>query len=157
MNDTSGNPSVRNTFPNPEKESNSAAVRLFKLRRTADAFHKFHLTLTLLTFILEEHESAKKKGDLTSQVGDSSTTFTYFSHILSLLPWQVSEDIVTQAKEMSLTCLSNMAACHFQWANHPQVAKLASRVLEKQPANVKLLYRRGVAHLEMRDFEAARK
>ena len=36
------------------------------------------------------------------------------------------------------------------------VVDLATKVLEDQPDNVKLLYRRGVSHLEMKDFEAAK-
>lgn len=57
---------------------------------------------------------------------------------------------------MRLTCLSNLAACQFQWGNYRYVADLATKVLDRQPDNVKLLYRRGVAHLEMKDFEAAK-
>ncbi len=102
-----------------------------------DAFHKFHLTLTLLTFILEDETAKKRK-----KASDKAC--------------QVSE-VLSQASEISQTCLSNLAACHFRWGNHALVGRLASKVLEKQPANVKLLYRRGVANLEMRDFEAVRK
>ena len=35
-----------------------------------------------------------------------------------------------------------------QWGNYTYVIELASRVLERQPDNVKLLYRRGVSYLE---------
>lgn len=41
------------------KEANSAAVMLFKTQRYLDAFHKFHLALTLLTYVVEE-ERAKE-------------------------------------------------------------------------------------------------
>ncbi len=135
------------------QEANAAAVRLFKLGRTVDAFHKFHLTLTLLTFVVDEAEAAKKKADRREREeggkpdsGDPAAAGGS----------NVSDDLAKQASDLSLTCLSNLAACHFQWGNHAFVAKLASRVLERQPANVKLLYRRGVARLEMRDFEASR-
>ena len=48
-------------------------------------------------------------------------------------------------------------ACHqfcspLQWGNYSYVIELASRVLERQPDNVKLLYRRGVSHLEKNEF-----
>ena len=56
-----------------------------------------------------------------------------------------------------MTCYSNLAACQFQWGNHSHVICLANEVLESNPDNVKLLYRRGVAHLETKDFDAARR
>ena len=39
-----------------------------------------------------------------------------------------------------------------QWGNYTYVIELASRVLERQPDNVKLLYRRGVSYLEKSEY-----
>ena len=111
------------------KEANSAAVRLFKTQRFLDSFHKFHLALTLLTYVVEEEKAKKEEKDA---------------------------EILAVAQEMRLTCFSNLAACQFQWGNFTLVVDLATKVLEDQPDNVKLLYRRGVSHLEMKDFEAAK-
>ena len=104
------------------REANAAAVRLFKAKRTLDAFHKFHLTLTLLTYVLEE----------SGGKGEEAAT-------------------AAAADDLRLTCYSNLAACQFQFRNFAHVVSLASRVLERQPDNVKLLYRRGVARLETKD------
>ncbi len=135
------------------QEANAAAIRLFKLKRTVDAFHKFHLALTLLTFVLQEDEEARRNRE--KETSSTSSTSPGVSSRSSARP--VPEEIMRQAKEMALTCQSNLAACHFQWGNHAFVARLATKVLEKQPANVKMLYRRGVAYLEMKDFDASRR
>ena len=52
-----------------------------------------------------------------------------------------------------MSCLNNMAACHFQWYNHEAVVSLSSRVLELQPDQVKALYRRGVSFLRMNEYD----
>ncbi len=106
------------------KEANSAAVRLFKTRRTFDAFHKFHLTLTLLSYVVEEEPA------------DSMLS--------------------SEAVDLRLTCYGNLTACQFQFKNYGHVESLATKVLERHPDNVKLLYRRGVARLELGEFDAAR-
>ena len=113
------------------KEINCGAVRLFKSHRYYDAFRKFQLTLKLLTFILEELEAKEvKEADLL---------------------------IAQEAEDLSLTCYSNIAACQFQWNNYGHVIQLTSKVLAKQAENVKLLYRRGVAYLKLKEFEESKR
>ena len=56
--------------------------------------------------------------------------------------------IATPAQEL----FTNADPSLLQWGNYTYVIELASRVLERQPDNVKLLYRRGVAHLEKNEF-----
>ncbi len=116
------------------KEISASAVRLFKMGRVLDSFHKFHLALKLLTFVLEKDRQKTDADDVT-----------------------VDPSLVSQARDMTSTCYSNLAACHFQWGNHEHVVKLAGRVLATQSDNVKMLYRRGVAYLAMKDFEEAQK
>lgn len=112
------------------KEINLGAVRLFKTQRYLDAFRKFQVTLKLLTFIMEEVKEVETDED--------------------------RENLLAQAEDLSLTCYSNIAACQFQWNNFKLVIDLTSKVLEKQPDNVKLLYRRGVAYLERKEFEESK-
>ncbi len=111
------------------KEANADAVALFKAKRRLDAFVKFRLTLTLLTFVLEAEVGTEK---------------------------EEKEKLVAEAEDLRMTCLSNLAACHFQWGNYAFVIDLASKVLARQADNVKLLYRRGVAHLERSEFAEAK-
>jgi hypothetical protein len=58
----------------------------------------FRLTLTLLTFVLENS-------------GDA----------------ECSPELFSEAEDLSLTCYSNLAACQFQWGNHKHVIELATR------------------------------
>jgi len=119
------------------KEVSAAAVRLFQVKRTADAFQKFGLTLTLLTFAADVDRRGTKD--------------------------DVQSEAQKAALELRTMCYSNLTACHFQWGNYAQVARLATLALEDEQSlptvanSVKLLYRRGVARLKMKDFVEARK
>ena len=49
----------------------------------------------------------------------------------------------------------NEAQCHLKLSEAPQAVELCSRVLERDPANVKGLYRRALAHAQLAEHGAA--
>ena len=59
------------------KEANASAIVLFKAGRCLDAFHKFHLTMTLLSYVIDEEEDkearAKKRRKEKEKNGDKVT------------------------------------------------------------------------------------
>ena len=48
-----------------------------------------------------------------------------------------------------------MLRLFFKWKNYSSVIQLSDLVLKEEPNLVKTLYRRGVAHLELANFEKA--
>ena len=46
-----------------------------------------------------------------------------------------------EAQRLRLSCLNNLAACHFQWGHHHTVIQLSSAVLDINTDMVKALYR----------------
>ena len=55
------------------------------------------------------------------------------------------------------TLLLNEAQCRLQLQQPQEAAQLCSRVLEREPENVKALYRRALANLELAEFVEARR
>uniref|UniRef100_A0A8D0GTE0 Tetratricopeptide repeat protein 9C n=1 Tax=Sphenodon punctatus TaxID=8508 RepID=A0A8D0GTE0_SPHPU len=58
---------------------------------------------------------------------------------------------------IQLDCYNNLAACllHMEPVNYERVKEYSLKVLEKQPANAKALYRAGVASYYLRDYDRA--
>jgi len=79
---------------------------------------------------------------------------------LSVLARGIVEDNfadTNEAVELQNLCYNNLAACHFQWRNYRSVVELSEKVIEVQPNNVKTLYRKGVANMELQEFDEAEK
>ena len=49
--------------------------------------------------------------------------------------------VAAEATKLSLNCVNNLAACHFQWSNYQSVIDLCSKVIEADPGAMKALYR----------------
>lgn len=118
------------------KELNDQAVRSFKSQRYSDAFKKFRLVDTLVTFALDDLKDPAKVEKMCGN--------------------QEASNLEKEASGMKSTCLSNMAACQLQWGNFDHVIKISNDVLESNPNHVKMLYRRGVSFLERKEFDEAR-
>ena len=52
-----------------------------------------------------------------------------------------TSEVEAEAKRLRVSCLNNLAACHFQWGHHTQVIQLSSAVLDINTHMVKALYR----------------
>ncbi|XP_063794221.1 FK506-binding protein-like [Pseudophryne corroboree] len=61
-----------------------------------------------------------------------------------------------EAEEEKVTLLSNLAACDLKRGRLREAEERCTRVLDKEPAHLKALYRRGVARAGMSDWKGAR-
>ncbi|GFP93515.1 peptidyl-prolyl cis-trans isomerase fkbp62 [Phtheirospermum japonicum] len=66
-----------------------------------------------------------------------------------------SEDEKKQSKALKVTCNLNNAACKLKLKDYKQAEKLCTKVLELESTNVKALYRRAQAYMNMADLDLA--
>ncbi|KAG6411896.1 hypothetical protein SASPL_124549 [Salvia splendens] len=66
-----------------------------------------------------------------------------------------SEDEKKQAKALKITCNLNDAACKLKLRDFKQAEKLCTKVLELESINVKALFRRAQAYMNMSDLDLA--
>ncbi|KAL5232564.1 hypothetical protein ABZP36_031340 [Zizania latifolia] len=66
-----------------------------------------------------------------------------------------SEDEKKQSKQLKVTCNLNDAACKLKLKDYKQAEKLCTKVLELDSQNVKALYRRAQAYIQLADLELA--
>jgi len=60
------------------------------------------------------------------------------------------------AKKLKLTCHLNTAACHLKMTNYKEALDACNKALKIEGSNMKALYRRGIANMEMLEFEYAK-
>ncbi|KAK6937856.1 Tetratricopeptide repeat 1 [Dillenia turbinata] len=65
------------------------------------------------------------------------------------------EEEKKQAKALKVTCNLNNAACKLKLKDYKQAEKLCAKVLELESRNVKALYRRAQAYIQMADLDLA--
>lgn len=132
------------------------AVKLFKAQRIFDAFWLFRQALVLCYIIASmiEIQDNANQSNKKSLIDDAQITNGD----------QLAKNETELLKEK---CISNITACHFQWANHQHVICLANERLTEMSEgktteeafgkNIKMktLYRRGVAHAEKNNYELA--
>lgn len=66
-----------------------------------------------------------------------------------------SDEEKKQAKALKITCNLNNAACKLKLKDYKQAEKLCTKVLELDSNNVKALYRRAQAYIQLADFDVA--
>ncbi|KAM1031667.1 hypothetical protein FF1_035415 [Malus domestica] len=66
-----------------------------------------------------------------------------------------SEEAKKQAKALKVACNLNDAACKLKLKDYKQAEKLCSKVLELEGRNVKALYRRAQAYIQLADLDLA--
>lgn len=66
-----------------------------------------------------------------------------------------SEDEKKQSKQLKISCNLNDAACKLKLKDYKEAAKLCTKVLELDSQNVKALYRRVQAYIQLADLELA--
>ncbi|GJN03225.1 hypothetical protein PR202_ga20645 [Eleusine coracana subsp. coracana] len=66
-----------------------------------------------------------------------------------------SEEEKQQSKALKISCKLNNAACKLKLKDYREAEKLCSKVLELESTNVKALYRRAQAYIELVDLELA--
>ncbi|KAJ1696961.1 hypothetical protein LUZ63_005473 [Rhynchospora breviuscula] len=66
-----------------------------------------------------------------------------------------SEEEKKQAKALKISCKLNNAACKLKLRDYKEAQKLCTKVLEMESTNVKALYRRAQAYIQLADFDLA--
>ncbi|GKE63489.1 FKBP-type peptidyl-prolyl cis-trans isomerase domain-containing protein, partial [Tanacetum coccineum] len=66
-----------------------------------------------------------------------------------------SEDEKQQAKVLKISCNLNNAACKLKLRDYKQAVKLCTKVLDADSKNVKALYRRAQAYIQLVDLDLA--
>ncbi|CAO2179770.1 unnamed protein product [Urochloa humidicola] len=66
-----------------------------------------------------------------------------------------SEDEKKQSKQLKISCNLNNAACKLKLKDYKETVKLCTKVLELDSQNVKALYRRVQAYIQLADLELA--
>lgn len=66
-----------------------------------------------------------------------------------------SEEEKKQAKALKVACNLNNAACKLKLKDYKQAEKLCTKVLELESSNVKALYRRAQAYIQLADLDLA--
>ncbi|KAF9610973.1 hypothetical protein IFM89_026253 [Coptis chinensis] len=66
-----------------------------------------------------------------------------------------SEDEKKQSKVLKVSCNLNNAACKLKLKDYKQAEKLCTKVLELESTNVKALYRRAQAYIQLADLDLA--
>jgi tetratricopeptide (TPR) repeat protein len=110
------------------QDSYERAVVLVKVKKYNEAFKMFHQSAALSTFVL--NSSSEK----SSQVSTAA------------------------AQDLKVKCFSNITLCHHNLKEYENVIKASSFILEKMdkiPNKIKLLYRRGHAHLMLKSYSEA--
>lgn len=132
-----------------------SAVKLFQGHRYYDAFLFFRQALSLTYIALNEVEAKNisKMDNAESQIHIKQES-------------NEGEAYYDETQLLREKCISNITACHFQWSNYQHVICLANERLSAAAAEVaeksfdkalkvKTLYRRGVSHAELNNYEEA--
>lgn len=103
----------------------------------------------------------KVRGVELYRCGRTRDAFLRFSKALKLLITIIPVEDDTSALQrdvMSLRVLlcNNIASCHLQYKNYCHAIEMCNKVLFVEPNNVKALFRRAVAYMEIQEFDQAK-
>ncbi|KAJ7976548.1 Peptidylprolyl isomerase [Quillaja saponaria] len=106
---------------------------------------------------IEASERKKHDGNLLFKAGkfwraskkyEKAAKFIEFNH-------SFSDEAKHQATALWLSCTLNNAACKLKLGEYAEASRLCTKVLEREPLNVKALYRRCQAYLKTSELEKA--
>ncbi|XP_049878212.1 uncharacterized protein LOC126375313 [Pectinophora gossypiella] len=104
----------------------------------------------------------KEKGVLLVKDKKIVQAFRRFSKALKFLvavepvdPNEVDDVMMRDMKELKVKLLSNLAHCQLQFNEYEAALELCNRALKLEPDNIKVLYRRSLAHTGLKLFEEA--
>lgn len=106
----------------------------------------------------------KGKGSRLFSAKNYRWAFRHFSwsykYVVSLEHDEVREDVATQLglniQGLKLKCLLNLAACQLQNYSYDYAVENCTQALEIDPNNIKALYRRGTALIQLQEYEKAK-
>ncbi|KAK9815444.1 hypothetical protein WJX72_003733 [[Myrmecia] bisecta] len=114
-----------------------------------------------LAFRSRAAEQVKARGNALFKEGDFQAAHRKYTKALRYLDTEslqtegLSESDTEGLSTAALACLLNRAACSLKLGKPRDAMKDCSTVLEQQSDNVKALYRRGQAHLAVKEYDEA--
>ncbi|XP_010550903.1 PREDICTED: peptidyl-prolyl cis-trans isomerase FKBP62-like [Tarenaya hassleriana] len=106
---------------------------------------------------IEAAGKKKEEGNALFKAGKYARASTRYEKAVKFIEYDssFSEDEKKQAKALKVTCNLNNAACKLKLKDYKQAEKLCTKVLEQESTNVKALYRRSQAYIELADLDLA--
>ncbi|KAL5577975.1 hypothetical protein UlMin_019674 [Ulmus minor] len=99
----------------------------------------------------------KKEGNLLFKVGKYARASKRYDKAVKFIEYDISfsEEEKKQAKALKVAYNLNNAACKLKLEDYKQAEKLCTKVLEAQSKNVKALYKRAQAYIQLADLYLA--
>lgn len=99
----------------------------------------------------------KEEGNLLFKAGKYARASKRYEKAAKYIEYDssFSEDEKKQAKALKVSCNLNNAACKLKLKEYKQAEKLCTKVLDIESSNVKALYRRAQAYINLGDLDVA--
>uniref|UniRef100_A0A0V0II61 peptidylprolyl isomerase n=1 Tax=Solanum chacoense TaxID=4108 RepID=A0A0V0II61_SOLCH len=106
---------------------------------------------------IEAAGKKKEEGNALFKAGNYARASTRYEKAAKFIEGDTdfSEEEKKQAKALKISCNLNNAACKLKLKDYKQAEKLCTKVLETESTNVKALYRRAQAYMNMADLDLA--
>ncbi|KAJ6808071.1 70 kDa peptidyl-prolyl isomerase-like isoform X1 [Iris pallida] len=106
---------------------------------------------------IEAAGKKKEEGNALFKLGKYARASKGYEKAAKLIEYDssFSEDEKKQSKVLKATCNLNNAACKLKLKDYKQAEKLCTKVLENDSRNVKALYRRAQAYMQLADLDLA--
>ncbi|XP_049406973.1 peptidyl-prolyl cis-trans isomerase FKBP62-like [Solanum stenotomum] len=106
---------------------------------------------------IEAAGKKKEEGNALFKAGKYARASTRYEKAAKFIEGDTdfSEEEKKQAKALKISCNLNNAACKLKLKDYKQAEKLCTKVLETESTNVKALYRRAQAYMNMADLDLA--
>ncbi|KAG5586639.1 hypothetical protein H5410_047073 [Solanum commersonii] len=106
---------------------------------------------------IEAAGKKKEEGNALFKAGKYARASTRYEKAAKFIEYDTdfSEEEKKQAKALKISCNLNNAACKLKLKDYKQAEKLCAKVLETESTNVKALYRRAQAYMNMADLDLA--
>ncbi|KAL3716147.1 hypothetical protein ACJRO7_007850 [Eucalyptus globulus] len=106
---------------------------------------------------IEAAGKKKEEGNVIFRAGKYAKASKRYEKAVKYIEYDTSfsEDEKKQAKALKVACNLNDAACKLKLKDYNQAEKLCTKVLELDSRNVKALYRRAQAYIELADLDLA--
>lgn len=106
---------------------------------------------------IEAAGKKKEEGNVIFKAGKYAKASKRYEKAVKYIEYDTSfsEDEKKQAKALKVACNLNDAACKLKLKDYNQAEKLCTKVLELDSRNVKALYRRAQAYIELSDLDLA--
>ncbi|XP_010532918.1 PREDICTED: peptidyl-prolyl cis-trans isomerase FKBP62 [Tarenaya hassleriana] len=106
---------------------------------------------------IEAAGKKKEEGNALFKAGKYARASKRYEKAVKFIEYDSSfnEDEKKQAKALKGACNLNNAACQLKLKDYKQAEKICTKVLELESTNVKALYRRAQAYIELADLDLA--